>query len=168
MHHEESFFADPRSWVAIAFVLFFVLFGKKIWTILTGLLDKRADTIRAELAEAQRLRTEAEAMLADAAKSRTEMLARATELLEGAKREAARLANEAAAEAAAAAQRRERMAMERIATAEKSAIDQVRLAAADVATQATKAILAHHLPADVSMEIVNKSIAQMPAALRVA
>ena len=31
MHHEESFWANPRTWVGVAFVLFVVIFGKKIW-----------------------------------------------------------------------------------------------------------------------------------------
>ena len=67
MEHQVSFFAEPRSWVAIAFVIFFVIFGKKLWGVLAGILDKRADTIRTELSEAERLRGEAEAMLKDSA-----------------------------------------------------------------------------------------------------
>ncbi len=31
MHEEPSFFAEPRNWVVLAFILFFVLFGKKLW-----------------------------------------------------------------------------------------------------------------------------------------
>ena len=50
----ETFFTDPRSWVAIAFVIFVLVFGRKIWAALAAMLDKRAETIRAELAEAQR------------------------------------------------------------------------------------------------------------------
>ena len=45
MEHHESFFSDPRSFVAIAFVIFFVLFGKKLWGALTAMLDKRADDL---------------------------------------------------------------------------------------------------------------------------
>jgi F-type H+-transporting ATPase subunit b len=63
---EESFFAEPRTWVAIAFIIFFVLFGKRLWQALAAMLDKRSEAVRAELAEAQRLRQEAEAMLTDA------------------------------------------------------------------------------------------------------
>ncbi len=61
-----EFFAEPRSWVAIAFVIFFVLFGAKLWAALAAMLDKHASGIRAELDEASRLRTEAERMLTDA------------------------------------------------------------------------------------------------------
>ena len=165
MNHEESFFADPRSWVAIAFVIFFVLFGKKIWVALAGILDKRAETIRTELAEAQRLRKEAEAMLAEAAMARSTAMTRAQELLDGAQREANRLASLAAADAEQSAVRREKMAMDRIAAAEKAAVDEVRIAAADVASHATKLLLTETLSADASAAIVDRAIAGLPAAL---
>jgi F-type H+-transporting ATPase subunit b len=165
MNHEESFFADPRSWVAIAFVIFFVLFGKKLWVALAGILDKRAETIRAELAEAQRLRKEAEAMLAEAASARATALTRAQELLDGAQREANRLAALAAADAEQSAVRREKMAMDRISAAEKAAVDEVRIAAADVASHATRLLLTETLSADASAAIVDRAIASLPAAL---
>lgn len=164
MEHEESFLGDPRTWVAIAFVIFFVLFGKTIWKALTGLLDKRADKIRGELAEAQRLRAEAEAMLKDAKSRREEAMTEAQALIAGAQREAARLAAEAEAEAHSAAARRERMAMDRISAAEKAAVDEVRIAAADIATQAAQALL-RDMPMETSAGILDQSIAQLPAAL---
>lgn len=114
MDHHESFFADPRSWVAVAFVLFFVLFGRKLWTVLSAILDKRANLIRHELAEALRLRGEAEAMLRDANIRREAAIGEAHALLEGAKREAVRLAALAVTDAENSAARREKMAMDRI------------------------------------------------------
>jgi F-type H+-transporting ATPase subunit b len=165
MEHHESFFADPRSWVAVAFVIFFVLFGKKIWVALTGILDKRAETIRGELAEAERLRAEAEAILKDADARRSVALAEAQALIDGAKREAARLAAEATAEAAAATTRRERMALDRISAAEKAAVDEVRFAAAEVASVAAHSVIAESLSPEVSAAILDRSIAQLPAEL---
>ena len=66
MHHYEHFWLDPKFWVAVSFVIFFLLLGKKIWAALTGALDSRAAQIRASLDEAARLRSEAEAMLRQA------------------------------------------------------------------------------------------------------
>ena len=60
MDHEASFFAEPRNWVVLAFILFFVLFGKKLWSALAAMLDARAAAVKAELEEAARLRREAE------------------------------------------------------------------------------------------------------------
>ncbi len=165
MHHEESFFGDPRNWVVIAFILFFVLFGKKLWGALAGILDARATSVRAELEEASRLRREAESMLRDAEKQRADALTEAKALIEGARAEAARLSAAAAAEAEASAKRREKMAIDRIAAAEKAAVDDVRLAAVDVATTAARQVLAEGLTADADSFLIDQAITQLPAAL---
>lgn len=162
-HH--GFFADPRSWVAIAFFIFFGLFGSKIWKALTAILDKHADSIRNELAEASRLRQEAEQMLADANKQREAALADARSLLESAHAEAARVAEQAVVDAEAAGRRRERMAMERIAAAEKAAVTDVRLAAADIATRAAQAVIADTLSAEGDAPLIDRAISGLPAAL---
>ena len=91
MHPEPGFFAEPKNWVAIAFFLFFILFGKRLWGVLAGMLDARAVAVKAELEEASRLRREAESMLRDAEKQRVDALADAKALIEGARAEAARL-----------------------------------------------------------------------------
>lgn len=163
--HEESFFAEPRNWVAAAFIVFFVLFGRKLWGVIAGMLDDRAAKIRAELDEAARLRAEAEAMLKDARQRREAAMAEAQQMLDGAKAEAARLAQAAAAEAEAAAKRREQMAMDRIAAAEKAAVDEVRLTAAEVATVAARQLIAEGLSAEADGRLMDHAIAELPGAL---
>jgi F-type H+-transporting ATPase subunit b len=165
MHHDESFFAEPKNWVVLAFLLFFILFGKKLWGALAGILDARAVAVKAELEEASRLRREAESMLRDAEKQRADALADAKALIEGARTEAGRLAAAAAAEAEASARRREQMAVDRIAAAEKAAVDDVRLAAADIATMAARQVLAEGLTADADSVLIDQAITQLPAAL---
>jgi F-type H+-transporting ATPase subunit b len=163
--HEGSFFAEPRNWVALAFIVFFALFGRKLWGAIAAMLDDRAVKIRAELDEAARLRTEAEAMLKDAQARRTEAVAEAKQLLDGARLEAARLAQAAAAEAEAAARRREQMAMDRIAAAEKAAVDEVRTTAAEVATVAARQVIADGLSAEADGRLIDHAITQLPASL---
>ena len=165
MHHEESFFADPRNWVVVAFFLFFILFGKKIWGALSGMLDARAVSVKAELEEASRLRREAEAMLRDAEKQRLDALAEAKVLIAGARAEAQRLTAATAAEAEASAKRREQMAIDRIGAAEKAAVDDVRLAAADIATTAARQVMAEGISADADAVLIDQAIVQLPTAL---
>jgi F-type H+-transporting ATPase subunit b len=160
-----AFFAEPRSWVAVAFVIFFVLFGSKLWAALAAMLDKHASTIRAELDEASRLRTEAERMLADAQKRREQALTEARALIQSAHAEAARVAKQAGVDAEAAGARREKMAMERIAAAEKAAVTDVRLAAADIAARAAQDVIASTLSAEADAAIIDRAIAGLPAAL---
>jgi F-type H+-transporting ATPase subunit b len=165
MHHEASYFAEPSSWVLIAFVLFFVLFGPKLWGALAGILDARAVSVKAELEEAARLRREAEALLRDAEKQRSEALAEAKTLIDGARSEAARVAAATAAEAEAGAKRREQMALDRIAAAEKAAVEDVRLAAAEVATAAARQVISEGLTAEADARLVDQAITRLPAAL---
>lgn len=162
---EGSFITNSRTWVALAFILFFVLFGRKLWAALAGMLDNRATKVRAELEEAARLRREAEAMLKEAEQRRAEALADAKALIEGAQAEAARVAAAAAAEAEASAKRREQMALDRIAAAEKAAVDEVRLTAADVATAAARQVIAEGLSPDADAHLIDHAITQLPSAL---
>jgi F-type H+-transporting ATPase subunit b len=165
MHQEPGFFAEPRNWVFIAFVLFFVLFGRKLWAALAGMLDDRGAKVRTELEEAARLRQEAEAMLRDAEARRADALREAQALIDGAKAEAGRVAAAAGAEAEASAKRREQMALDRIAAAEKAAVDEVRLTAVEVATVAARQVIAEGLTADADSRLIDQAITQLPSAL---
>ncbi len=163
--HAESFLAEPRNWVAAAFIVFFLVFGRKLWRVIAQMLDDRAAKIRAELDEAARLRAEAEMMLKDAQQRREAAMAEAKQLLNGAKAEAARLAEAATAEAEMAAKRREQMAIDRIAAAEKAAVDEVRITAAEVATVAARQVIAEGLSADADSKLVDQAIVRLPSAL---
>ena len=160
--------SDPKFWVAVSFVLFFLLLGKKIWAVLTGALDGKAEKIRRQLAEAADLRAQAEQMLQAAEAERAAAAKEAEDLLARAREEASRLAAAAAAEAEAAAKRRERMAMDRIAAAEASAVADVRNAAAEVAGAAARVVLADSIDATADAALVDRSLADLPKALRAA
>ena len=165
MEHHESLFGDPRTWVAVAFTIFFLIFGKKIAQIVAGILDKRADDVRRELAAASSLRTEAEAMLRDATAQRDAALIEAKAMLEQARGEATRVAEAARAEAVGAARRREQTAIDRISAAEKAAVTDVRRAAADIASRAAQHVLAQSFGADADAPLIDRAIAGLPAAL---
>jgi F-type H+-transporting ATPase subunit b len=161
----ESLWAEPRFWVALAFVVFFVLFGRKMWSAIASMLDGRAERIRNELDEAKKLRREAEAMLVDARRRREEALKEAESLLASAQTEAQRLAEQARTDAEAMARRHERMAMDRIASAEKAAVTEVRVAAAEIAARAAEQIIAQSLSPEQDAAIIDRAISGLPAAL---
>jgi F-type H+-transporting ATPase subunit b len=159
---------DPYLWAAVSFVLFLVLFGGTIWTTLTKMLDARGAAVQAELAEAARLRTEAEAMLRQAEADRAAALAEAEKLLAHARAEATRLTAAAEVEAEAAAKRRERMAMDRIAAAEAGAVTEVRNAATDIAIAAARSVIAQSLNPEADAALIDRAVADLPRALRAA
>jgi F-type H+-transporting ATPase subunit b len=151
-------------WVLVAVLIFIVLFGAKIAVPLGRLLDNRADAVRQSLDEAARLKAEAEAMLVDARKKRTQALAEAKDILARAREEAARTAAELSAEAEMRARARERMVEERIQSAQASAIAEVRSAAVEVAIAATVEALREGLTATEDSRLVDHAIAEVPTA----
>jgi F-type H+-transporting ATPase subunit b len=165
MHEEPGFFAEPLHWVVLSFILFFVIFGRKLWAALAGMLDARAVSVRAEIDEAARLKAEAEAMLKEAEATRARAQADAKTLIDGAAAEATRVAEATRAEAEASAKRREQMALDRIAAAQKQAVDEIRTAAAELATIAARQVIAEGLSPESSAALIDQAIAQLPAAL---
>lgn len=162
---EPSLWAEPRTWVIVAFFAFFILFGRKLWKPLAALLDNRAVTVRAELDEAARLRREAEAMLVDATARRDAALQDARALIDGAQAEANRVTEAAAAEAERSARRREQMALDRIAAAEKAAVTEVRVVATEIATVAAEHVIRGTLGPEGDAALINHAIASLPAML---
>ncbi len=66
-------FQDPQTWVAIAFILFFLFFGKIIWKKFTGFLDSRIDLIKDQIKESQDLHNEAKELLTNEKKKVQEL-----------------------------------------------------------------------------------------------
>lgn len=165
MHHDTGLLTDPKTWIAIAFLIFFVLAGRKFWASITGILDSRAAAIRAELDEASRLRREAEAMLQDARTRREQAIQEAQRMVETARAEAARVGEAARAEASASVTRREQMALDRITAAEQAALTDVRIAAADIAARAAREVIRSGLTAEGDAQLIDRAIQGLPAAL---
>jgi F-type H+-transporting ATPase subunit b len=57
------------------------------------------------------------------------------------------------------------MAIDRIAAAEKAAVDDVRLAAADIATVAARQVLTEDLTPEADATLIDHAISQLPSAL---
>lgn len=165
MEHHKAFFAEPRSWVAVAFVLFFVIFGRRLWRAMTAQLDAKSQQIKVELEQASRLRVEAEAMLRQAELDRAEAQRDAEQMIVSSRKEAERLITSAQAEAEASGRRREKMAMDRISAAEKAAVTEVRMAAADVASRASERVIRDTFTADADARLIDSAIAGLPASL---
>lgn len=137
----EAFYQDPTFFVALAFITFFVVLGKKIFGVLNAMLDGRAQKISDEIEQATRLREEAQEMLASYEKKQHEALKEAESIVNAAKDEAKRLASEAAEQLELSLKRAEQLAKDRIAQAETQAIAQVKAQAVNLAMDAAQRIL---------------------------
>jgi F-type H+-transporting ATPase subunit b len=153
-------------WVLVAFILFVGFIVWKARKALVGGLDARAARIKAEIDEAQRLRDEAQALLADYQKKQREALGEAQAMIRQAEDEAKRLKAKAETELAAALKRREQQALDRIAQAEAQALAEVRNLAADLAVAATQKILMEKLDPAKAEGLVSDAIAELPRRLQ--
>jgi len=159
-------FRDAEFWVLVAFIIFIGVVVWKARGAILGALDGRAARIRAEIDEAQRLREEAQALLAEYQKKQREALGEAQSMLRQAEDEAKRLRAKAEAELAGALKRRKQQALDRIAQAEAQALAEVRNLAADLAIAATQKLLVDKLDPAKAEALVSDSIAELPRRLQ--
>lgn len=155
-------FHDPTFWTAAAVVLFVALIAKPVGKKASQALDERAEKIKAELDEAERLRNEAQDLLAQYQRKQRDAASEAENIIQHAKEEAERMDREGREKLKASLERREKLAMERIEMAEQHAIERVRAHAVDVAIAATGQMLADNLSADKADALVNDAIKQLP------
>jgi F-type H+-transporting ATPase subunit b len=150
---------EAEFWVALGFFVFLGLLGYLgVHRKLAKSLDDRATRIKAELDEARKLKDEAAQLLADYQRKRQEAESEAQEIIDGAKAEAGRLAEEAKVKVEEFVARRTQIAETKIAQAEAQAAAEVRGAAAEAAVAAAEKILTQEAKGKLAAELIAKGI----------
>jgi len=153
---------DPGGWVALAMLaVFAILIWKKVPGAIGKALDDKIRLIRDQLAEAEALRKEAEALKAEYEKRAKSVDKDRKALLERAKHEADEIVAKAKADAEALIERRTRMAEDKIAAEERAAIDEVRSAAAGAASRAAAKLIAERHDATTDSKLVDQAIKEI-------
>ncbi len=153
MHFDAEFF------VAAGFAVFLMLLGYLgVHRQAAGALDARIKKIEDELAEAKRLRVEAEAVLASYKKKAADAEAEAAAIVTQAKLEAEAIAKETAARMADFVERRRKQAEAKIAMAEAQATSEVRAAAAEAAVKAAESVIRGQTAGAAGAELVGRGI----------
>ena len=133
---------DAEFFVALGFFLFVLLLGYLgVQTKLAAALDGRIDKIKSDLADAARLRAEAQALMQSFAAKTAEAEAQALAIVAQAKSEAEAMAKEAEQRIEEYVARRTKQAEDKIAHAEAQAAADVRAAAVDAAIAASESVL---------------------------
>lgn len=149
-------------WVAISFVIFCALLvWKKVPGMINKALDERADRIREQLAQARKLREEAQSLLAEYEKKREDAEKEAEEIVVQARNEAESYAAEARRKLKESMERRARMAEDKINRAEASAIKEVRSAASNIAIKAARELIAADAKGAKGAALIDASIANL-------
>jgi len=161
-----EFFHHAESWVLVAFILFIALLVYlKVPAKVAAMLDDRANKIASELAEAKRLREEAQALLAEYQKKRVDAERDAVNIIEQAKREAEAFATEARAKLTETLDRRSRQAEQKIAQAEAQAVKEVRNIATDLAVAAAGHLIGSTAKGDAGNRLIEDGISQVKSKL---
>lgn len=161
LHHEPTALGiSAPGFVALSMlVVIGLILWKKVPAMIAGMLDARIATIRTQLEEATRLRTEAEAQLAEAKARNAASAGDAAAIIAHAEAEAKQMIAKAESDSADLVARRRKMAEDKIAAAERAAIAEVRATAADAATRAAAAIIAEKHDASADKPLIDQTIA---------
>jgi len=150
---------NPATWVSIFLFIFLgILFWQKVPDMIVGALDKRSKDIQEELDEARKLREEAQSILADYQRKAREAEAEAEGIISQAKREAESFAQETREKLTESLERRTKAADVKIAQAEAQAVNEVRLAAIEAATNAAEKILSDQTQGSKGNDLISQSI----------
>lgn len=150
--------------VLLAFLVFIaILLWAKAPGKMGAALDARAAQIKAELDEAKALREEARALLSSYEKKQKEVQEQSERIVASAKDEAMAAAKQAKEDLKVSIARRLAAAEDQIASAEASALRQVREKAVSVAIAAAADILAKQSSAETAAASIDDAIAQVSA-----
>lgn len=152
-----------------AFVALLIFLGLIVYVKVPGMmaksLDDRADQIRNELAEAKRLREEAQHLLAEYQRKRKEAEADAANIVAAAEREAQMLTSEARKKTEEFVANRTALSEQKIKQAEADAMKAVRSAAVDLAIAAAESVLAQKTGGSVQSGLFNDAVNEVKTRL---
>ncbi|OYQ32565.1 F0F1 ATP synthase subunit B [Niveispirillum lacus] len=158
-------FESSTFWYAVAFVIFIVGVSRLAGKGILGSLDARSKRIADELEQAQKLREDAQAALAQFQRKQRDALKEAEAIVAQAREEASRIRAQAAADLDASLKRREQQAVDKIAQAEALALQQVRDLAVEIAVQATEKLLVQNVDEARNSVLVDAAISELPTKL---
>ncbi len=157
-----AFYEDPTFWAGVGFLILIGAVSRTVYRVAALALDDRAEAIRNQILEAERLQEEAQGLLADYRRKQREAEEEAKQISQRAKAEAERLARELTESLGKTLKRRKRQALDRIAQAEAAAISEVRSMAANLAMEATQQLLIEMVEGGKADELVNAAIKDLP------
>ena len=136
---------SQTAWVLIAFILFFVLVGKKLWSALTTNLDQRKKMIENELNEAKKLREEAQAELNASLKKQKEINKQVLDIINEAKSTAKQIEADALKKSDIIIKRKEEQAKQKINNAKIEAMNNIKNISAELSVRSAKVYIQNEL-----------------------
>lgn len=151
----------PEGWVYTGITIFFLIaiFYAKAHRQVLGALDAQIAETRKSLDEAQAVRAEAEALLANAKQQQAQAAKEAEGIVAHARHEADAIVAKAETDSGELVARREKMAQDKIAAAERAAVEGLRSQTAQLAAGAARTVIAQGHDAKADKALVDGAIA---------
>ena len=148
---------SQTAWVLIAFILFFVLVGKKLWSALTTNLDQRKKMIEDELNEAKKLREEAQIELNASLKKQKEINKQVLDIINEAKSTAKQIESDALKKSYIIIKRKEEQAKQKINNAQIEAINNIKNISAELSVKSAKVYIQNELDSKIQKTLYSDS-----------
>lgn len=153
-----EYFTPQLVWLAITFVVLYLLMAKVALPRVADVLESRQDRIANDLDQAQQLRQQAEKVMAQYEAALAEARLEAQGMLAEVAAEAKAKAEQRNAEVAERLHREGSAAAERIATAKAGALAELRGAATEIAQAAAERLIGAEVPADDVAQAVEQAL----------
>jgi F-type H+-transporting ATPase subunit b len=160
-----SFLITPNVglmiWVLVVFLVSFLILRRYVFPAIGGVLDRRAESIAAEIDDAAKIREEAQKMLADYRERLNEARGQADEIITRAQKAAE--VHEREARETATAKREEMLEQTRrdIEAETRRAIQEIRREVADLTVMATEKVTRKTLSTDDQRRLVQDAISEL-------
>ena len=148
---------SQTAWVLIAFILFFVLVGKKLWSALTTNLDQRKKMVENELNEAKKLREEAQAELNASLKKQKEINKQVLDIINDAKSTAKQIEADALKKSDVIIKRKEEQAKQKINNAQIEALNNIKNISAELSVKSAKVYIQNELDTKIQKALYSDS-----------
>ena len=156
---------DETAWVAIAFLLFFVLVWKKGKKAILSLLDERSLLIEKELNEAKSLKEEALEELRLALQNQKNVSDEAENLIKNAKETAKKIQKEANLKSLEMIKRKEEQTKQKILSLEAEAIKNIKEITSSIVIETSKSYIKKKLDNKENINLISKSSSEIKSSI---
>ena len=158
-------FNDPQLWVAVSFLLFFIIFGSVIWKKFSNFLDNKIKDINEEILTASNLHQEAKSLLAEEKKKLQGIDNEINIIMEEGKLKAQNLYNESKEKINKEIMKLEKSAKEKIKYLENEAVTEIQNKISKHSIKLTEKFLEETLNKEDQLEMINNSITELEKTL---
>ena len=148
---------DETAWVAIAFILFFILIWKKGKQAILSIIDERSSLIEKELNEAKSLKEEALEELRITLQNQKNVSDEAENLIKDAKETAKKIQEEANLKSVEMIKRKEEQPKQKILSLEAEAIKNIKEITSSIVIESSKTYIKQKLDDKENINLISKS-----------